>query len=183
MYDGISDQEVLVIASDASFADDELTRRSSQGFLIQLFGGPVAWKASRQDTVTTSTTEAELLALQRTVAEATSLERLFHDISLDLGVPLKIFCDNLQTIRLVINEAERINTRLKHVDIQNMWLKQEYRKGRFQIEYLPSNLMPADGLTKNLPRQKFEQFRSYLNLQDIRWMVLPRNDDDLDLTS
>jgi hypothetical protein len=163
--------EALVICSDASFADDEETRRSLQGYIMTLFGGPIVWKASRQATVTTSTTEAELLSLQHTAAEAMALERLFKDISLDLQEPLKLYCDNLQTIRLVVNEGERINTRLRHVDIQNMWMKQEFKKGRFILEYLPTSEMPADGLTKNLSRQKFEHFRAILNLQDIQHLV------------
>jgi hypothetical protein len=33
---------------------------------------------------------------------------------------------------------------------------------------LPAADMPADGLTKALPRQKFEYFRSLLNLADIQ---------------
>ncbi|CCE31040.1 uncharacterized protein CPUR_04891 [Claviceps purpurea 20.1] len=37
--------------------------KSSQGYAIKLFNGLIAWRASKQDTVTTSTTEAELLAL------------------------------------------------------------------------------------------------------------------------
>jgi hypothetical protein len=31
----------IVIASDASFADDEKTRKSSQEYIILLFGGPM----------------------------------------------------------------------------------------------------------------------------------------------
>jgi len=31
--------------------------------------------------------------------------------------------------------------------------------------------MPADGLTKSLSRQKFEHFRSLLNLQDIQGVI------------
>jgi hypothetical protein len=161
-------KDALVIASDASFADDEETRRSSQGYVMMLFGGAVAWKASQQDTVTTSTTEAELLGVERTTKEAYALARFMKDIKLDLGQPLRVFCDNTQTIRLVVDENQRISTRLRHVDIQNMWLKQEYRKGNFLLEYLPTARMPADGLTKALSRQKFEHFRSLLNLRDIQ---------------
>jgi hypothetical protein len=36
-----------MIASDASFADDEETRKFSQGYIILLFDGPMVWKASR----------------------------------------------------------------------------------------------------------------------------------------
>jgi hypothetical protein len=50
-------------ASDASFADDVETRRSSQGYVFQLFGMTVDWKSTLQRTITKSITEAELLAL------------------------------------------------------------------------------------------------------------------------
>jgi hypothetical protein len=161
----------VMIASDASFADDPVTRRSAQGYLIQLFGGAIIWKATRQSTVTTSTTEAELLALKTTAQETMALIRFFKDLKLDLGELWTIFCDNQQTIRLVVGENERVTTKLRHVDIQNMWLRQEHAKGVFEVSYLPTNSMPADGLTKSLSRQKFEHFRSLLNLQDVRGKI------------
>ena len=49
-------------ASDASFGDNR-DRKSSEGYICKLCGGPIDWKASGRKTVTTSTTEAELLAL------------------------------------------------------------------------------------------------------------------------
>ncbi|KAJ3454408.1 hypothetical protein MRS44_018302 [Fusarium solani] len=67
----------LQIASDAAFADDPMTRKSSQGSIIILFGGPVSWKAGKQDTVTTSSTEAKLLAFTHTAKEAMAPQRLF----------------------------------------------------------------------------------------------------------
>lgn len=161
----------LVIASDASFADDVETRRSSQGYLFMLFGGLINWRASRQETVTTSSTEAELLALAQTGKETLALQRMLRDLRLELGEVWKIFCDNTQTIRLVVGESERIHTRLRHVDIHNLWLRQEYGRGAFEVAYLPTADMPADGLTKNLPRHKFEQFRALLNLQDTRHIL------------
>ncbi|RYO77619.1 hypothetical protein DL764_010202 [Monosporascus ibericus] len=169
VYGGASGEaQALLIAGDASFADDPETRRSSQGYIMTLFGGPVVWKAARQATVTTSTTEAELLALEHTAKEAMALKRLFRDLRLELGQAWEIFCDNQQAIRLVVGENERITTRLRHVDTQNMWLRQEQSRGSFNVTYLPTAQMPADGLTKALPRQQFEHFRSLLNLQDSR---------------
>jgi hypothetical protein len=38
-------------------------RKSTEGYLIQLFGGAIDWHSAKQKTVTTSGTEAELLAL------------------------------------------------------------------------------------------------------------------------
>jgi hypothetical protein len=157
----------LFIASDASYADEKETRRSSQGWIVSLFGGPVIWKATRQPTVTLSTTEAEVLALSETARETMALKRLFRDIRLVIEGAWNIRCDNLQSIRLVVGERERINTRLRHVDIHNMWLRQEFAKGEFKVTYLATAEMPADGLTKALSRQRFEHFRALLNLGSV----------------
>lgn len=171
--------QFVLIAGDASIADDLETRRSSQGYILILFGGPLLWKATRQATVTTSTTEAKLLALEHTAKEALAPERLFRSVQLDLGQLMTIFCENRHTIRLVVGENARISTRLRHVDIQNMWLRQEYAAGKFIVTYLPTAQMPADGLTKCLPRQKFEHFRMMLNLQDIQELIAPVSQDAL----
>jgi hypothetical protein len=45
-------------------------RKSSQGFATKLLGGLIAWRANKQNTVTTSTTETELLALSQAAKEA-----------------------------------------------------------------------------------------------------------------
>jgi hypothetical protein len=90
--------EGLQVASDASFADNTIDRRSSQGYAIKLFGGLIAWRASKQDTVTTSTTEAELLALAQVAKEAMYLSRLIRELGLNIPGPISIQCDNQQTI-------------------------------------------------------------------------------------
>jgi hypothetical protein len=163
--------QALLIAGDASFADDIETRKSSHGYIMSLFGGAIVWKATRQSTVSTSTTEAEINILGLTGKETIALQRLFRDLALDLGEEWTIYSDNTQAIRLVVGENERISTQLRHVDIQNMWIRQEHQKGSFKVVYLPTDQMPADGLTKNLPRAQFEHFRALINLQDANHIV------------
>jgi hypothetical protein len=80
--------------------------------------------------VTTLSTEAELLALSQTTKEAIFLGRLFVAIKLNLDKPLVIQYDNRQTIRLVYEELAKLQTKLRHVDIHNHWLRQEYTSGR-----------------------------------------------------
>ena len=62
--------------------------------MISLFGGLVPWKAGKQDTVTMSTIEVELLVVERTTKASLSLARFMEDIGLELGVSLKVWCDN-----------------------------------------------------------------------------------------
>ena len=70
----------------------------------------------------TSLTKSELLGVTLITKELMALKRLFRDLRLDLGEAWMIFCDNKQMIRLIIRENERINTKLYHINIQNMWL-------------------------------------------------------------
>ena len=158
----------LVVASDASFADNTLDRKSSQAYAIKLFGGLIGWRASKQDTVTTSTTEAELLALSQTAKEALFISRLLKELSIQLDDQLiRIQCDNTQTIRLVTAETALLQTKLRHIDIHNHWLRQEVSKGRIAVEYTPSQSMLADGLTKALQNNAFNAFVSQLGLVDV----------------
>jgi hypothetical protein len=54
-----------VVASDASFADNTIDRKSFQAYAMKLFNGLIGWRPNKQDTVTTSTTESKLLALSQ----------------------------------------------------------------------------------------------------------------------
>ena len=45
------------------------------------FGGLIGWRANKQDTVTTSTTEAELLALAQAAKESLYVSRLLTELS------------------------------------------------------------------------------------------------------
>jgi hypothetical protein len=159
--------QCLRVASDAAYADDVSTRRSTQGMLITLFNGPIAWQSNRQKTVTTSTTEAELLALSHTAKELKALQRFLNDITFNPGHQVHIACDNKQTIGLMTKDHPQFTTKLKHVDIHRFWLRQEVREGHIHLEWTPTSLMAADGLTKILPRQQHEKFVRMLNLVNI----------------
>ena len=60
---------MFTCTSDAAFADDVATCRSTERYLFQLFGGAVDWHSTKQKTVTTSSMEVELLALTNATKE------------------------------------------------------------------------------------------------------------------
>ena len=113
------DLSSFVCASDASFGDNTLDRKSSQGYIMKLFGGAVAWRANKQDTVTTSSTEAELLAISQTAKEAIYLSCLMQALNFVIPEALTIECDNAQTIRLLVDESMKLQTKLRNVDIHS----------------------------------------------------------------
>jgi hypothetical protein len=165
------DTKALKVASDASFADDNATRRSTQGYLIKLFNGPIMWQSSKQKTVSTSTTEAELLALSHVGKEVQHMARIFRAIRFDAEQEIEIECDNQQTVRVVSSDEPTITTKLRHVDIHQFWLRQEVQNGKFIIQWVPTAEMPADGLTKPLTKQTHQAFLEMLGLKDVRHLI------------
>lgn len=166
LFNGNSDLDTpLEVFTDASFADDMVDRKSTQGFLMKLYEGPIAWQSGKQSTVTTSSTEAELLAL--TSAGKTSMEtlRLFNGIRFDIGQELVVQCDNQQTIRLVTTNVPRLQTALRHVDIHTCWARQAVLGKSFMVEYLQTSSMAADGFTKALSRPRFAKFIKQLGME------------------
>jgi hypothetical protein len=163
------------VASDASFADNRLDRKSSQAYAMKLFGGMIGWRANKQETVTTSTTEAELLALSQAAKEALFVGRLLKELKVGLeDNRIKIECDNTQTIRLVTAEIAMLKTSLRHVDIHNHWLRQEVQNERITVCYTKSAEMMADGLTKALQKGAWESFIEQMNLRDVRELIAER---------
>ncbi|KAJ6030953.1 uncharacterized protein N7446_007597 [Penicillium canescens] len=152
-YSAQLDSEIdsVQLASDASYGDHE-DRKSSAGYICQVYGGPVDWKATKQRTVTTSTTEAELLGLSEAGKHLQWWRRLLGQVGFDPSHVITIQCDNERAIGLITTEDASYDTKLRHVDIHHLWLRQEIRARRIAVQWVPTANMVADGLTKLLSR-------------------------------
>ncbi|RKK54702.1 hypothetical protein BFJ69_g17755 [Fusarium oxysporum] len=102
----------------------------------------------------------------------------------ELGVTLNnrsiiIQCDNAQTIRLINSDVALLQTKLRHVDIHNHWLRQEALANRILVRHTPTTEMIADGLTKALPAQQFQKFVTQVGLVDIKDRIQERRTKEL----
>ena len=167
----VTETPLFQASSDASYADDKETRRSTEGYLFLLFGGPIDWRSTKQTTVTTSTTEAELLSLSHAATQLYWWIRFFDEIKLDLDEDYILNCDNLQTVRLMLKESPKLVTKLRHIDIHQHWLRQEVEKKTLDIKWVSTTEMQADGFTKALPRQKHEAFVRHLRMVNIDYLL------------
>ncbi|KAI1007816.1 hypothetical protein K3495_g424 [Podosphaera aphanis] len=154
-------------SSDASYADEPDPRRSSQGYLFKFGGMTIDWKATVQRTITKSTTESELFSLSLASPQMQEWIRFFNGISLKLDCKPTIWWDNQQTVGIATKTQEKLNTKVRHVDIHQLWVRQEVQASRLNVIWVPTDKMPADGLTKILMKQKFKEFVKQLGLVDI----------------
>ena len=82
-----------------------------------------------------------------------------------------IFNDNLQTIRMLTSEIAKIDTKLRHIDIAQCWLREAVQSGLLNVGYLSTARMVADDMTKLLPPQKHHEFVKQLGLIDMKKLV------------
>ena len=93
--------------------------------------------------------------------------RFFSGINLTLDCIPTIWCDNQQTVGIVTKEHDKLHTKIKHVDIHQLWIRQEVAASCINVKWVTTDSMPADGLTKILPKQKFAEFVRQLGLVNI----------------
>ena len=164
----VDPRKVFLASSDAAYGDDPGTRCSSQGYGFMLFNGMIDWRASKQKTVTLSSTESELLAITATAREILWWDRFFDEISLDTGHSTLIECDNMQTMRIIQTDSTQFTTKLRHVDIHRLWLRQEVRNKNVNVKWTASAKILADGFTKALAPLRHREFIALLGLQNIK---------------
>ena len=153
---------VLTTYSDADYAGDISTRRSTSGVVCQYMGGPVAWLSQRQKSVALSTTEAEFMAASEAAKEIIWLSRLLSEITTLVATPvLKI--DNMSAVKLVKNPT--FHKRSKHIEVRHYFVREKFDEGRLTVEHISGEEQIADILTKPLQKNRFEQLRDMLGVK------------------
>jgi hypothetical protein len=153
----------IVGYSDADYAGDIKTRRSTTGYLFTLAGGPITWVSKIQRSVATSTTEAEYIALSQAAKEAIWIRRFLEQIRYYTDKkqePTTIYGDNQSSIALVKNLE--FHSKTKHIDIGIHYVREQYEDSQISVSYIPTTEMLADCLTKPIGRQRLERTVSML---------------------
>jgi hypothetical protein len=149
--------------SDSSYADRS-DMKSTSGYLFKLAGGPVSWKSRKQSVTATYSTEAEYIAYSIATKEAVWLRRVLLDLEYEFPDVQKVllFGDNKPALSLTTNPAH--HSRTKHILVPFHYVREQVEQGIIHVEYLPTHLMPADGLTKPLTGIAFQRFVKMLGL-------------------
>jgi len=154
------DREAVIGFSDSDFAEEKSTRRSTTGSIWIFNGTPISWNSKRQDLVTTSSTEAELVALDFVLKEGIWIRNLLQEIGVIESGPIKILVDNQSTIKIV--KGSRITQRTKHIDVKYMFSREMMSSNKLNVEYIESKWNMADCLTKPLPHDGILQLQTLM---------------------
>ncbi|CAI5985566.1 unnamed protein product [Closterium sp. NIES-64] len=153
---------VLTGHADASWADDQATQRSSQGYTFSLGSGPVSWRATRSSSVLGSSCEAEIYAGAMAVQELRWLTYLLTDLREPPRSPPVLYVDNKAMLALC--REQRLEHRTKHIALRYFLARELQQRGQLRLAYAASEANTADVFTKALPPCDHQRFCSQLGL-------------------
>ena len=144
---------------DASFAVHG-DMRSHTGGVISLGSGPVYVRSSKQKLTSKSSTEAELIGVSDMLPQVI-WTRDFLQQQGYMCKPAKIFQDNQSTIVLA-NKGFSTSDKTRHIGIRYYFVKDRIDGGEVEVEYLATENMIADIMTKPLQGSLFRKLRDLL---------------------
>ncbi|CAI7812869.1 unnamed protein product [Closterium sp. NIES-53] len=139
---------VLTGHADASWADDQATQRSSQGYTFGLGSGSVSWRATRSSSVLGSSCEAEIYAGAMAAQELRWLTYPLTDLGEPPRSPPVRYVDNKAMLALC--REQRLEHRTKHIALRYFLARELQQRGQLRLAYVASEANTADVFTKAL---------------------------------
>jgi hypothetical protein len=127
-----------------------------------LAGGAISWGSLKQKYVALSSTESEYIALSEGARESVYLTLLLSELT-GKRKTVQLYSDNQSAIKLCYNPV--FHNRTKHIDIRYHYTRELVENNWITVNYMPSEEMSADILTKSLNKVKHDKFKADLGLE------------------
>ena len=135
--------------------------RSVCGFVTFMGGGPVQWKAFKEERNSRSSCEAEIKATD----ECTKSIQFFRNVLADIGFPQEtptpVYNDNKGAIDW---SASMSNKKMRHYNIRENCVREAIKFKEILVSHIPGPLNPGDIMTK--------EHKSDDHFRDIRDLVV-----------
>ena len=150
-----SDNLEVVGYSDTDLGGCLDTGKSTSGYLFLLAGGANSWRSAKQTCITTSTMQAEFVAVFEATTHALWLRNFISGLSVvdSIARPLRIHCDN--TAAVFFSKNDRYSQGAKRINLEYLAMKEDVQKQRVSIVNIGTKFMVADLLTKGLGPKAF----------------------------
>ena len=117
-------------------------------------------RSGKQKIVSKSLTESELISLSDSVPQAVWSRDFLSNQGYKID-PALIYQDNKSTIALA-EKGRSTSDRTRHINIRYFFVKDRIDQGEIKVQYLPTEDMIADILTKPLQGVLFRKLRKQL---------------------
>jgi hypothetical protein len=130
---------------------------STSGYIFMMAGGAISWRSKKQEDAASSTMLAEFVACFHASSQAVWLRNLVMRLRVvdSVARPLRIFCDNSAAVFFTKNNKRSNGS--KHLDLKYLSVRGFVKKGYIIVEYISTDSMLADPLTKGLKPIDFKR--------------------------
>jgi hypothetical protein len=114
----------LHVFTDADWAGDRVTKRSTTGYIVFAGGGPIIWSSKLQTTVATSSMESEYMAMYGGMQELVWIRGVLSELSLTslFSKSIQFYIDSQSAEDLASNPVS--HKRSKHISIKYHWIRE-----------------------------------------------------------
>ncbi len=152
VYRWQSDQAAITGYSDANWAGDKTSRRSTSGGCILVGTHFIKSWSKSQHVIALSSGEAELYAAVKAGSECAGMKSLLNDLGTQADIGIQV--DATAAIGMLMKEGL---TGVRHIDTQFLWLQEAIKQKRMTVRKIATERNPSDILTKSVPPATLER--------------------------
>jgi hypothetical protein len=134
--------------------------KSHTGCMISVSKGPVHVSSKRQALNSKSSTEAELIGVSDALTQVIWTRAFL--IAQGHAVPAAVVKQDNQSTMVLANKGRSTSSKTRHIGVRYFWVADRIETGEVVLEYLATEDMAADILTKPLQGSLFRKMRALL---------------------
>jgi hypothetical protein len=159
---GGADKEIKLFGfSDASYiSKGDSKSQLAYCFFLNKTSGTISARSRKDTTVSHSSAEAEIKAIDLAILQATWFRGFLTEIGYPQREPTVLFTDSISAKTLA--DTFRISSNSGHLVVRINYIHQEILAGNISLKYIDTNNMVADVLTKALPARPLIAHRNKL---------------------
>jgi len=148
---GLKNQKPILFGfCDASYTTvGDSKSRLGGCFYISPSCGAISSYSKKDNTVSHSSTEAEIKGIDMAMRNMIHLRQLLAEIGYPQSTPSKLYCDNKSAISLC--ESFKSNHLIKHINMRVNYIRECINSREIEIHFIPTANNVADILTKLMP--------------------------------
>ena len=122
--------------------------RSLSGYIVSCAGGPIAWKAIRQDTTASSSCVAEINATHECIKDLLSIKHRAIDLGFpDASTTIPVYNNN----KSAVDWASSVTLKgTKHINLHETCVREYHQDKTVKVLHIPGVINSSDPFTKEL---------------------------------
>lgn len=143
------DGKLVTAWADSDWGGDLHSRKSTTGFVIRVFGGPVSYASTLQRSVALASASAEYMAacaVTERLMFITNLLTFLNVFKAPSTLPITVHSDSTSCIAIAKNPMSTKRTR--HIEIKYHYVREQVQRGFIKFIKVPNPQQLADVFTK-----------------------------------